>query len=177
MRKTASFIAITGLVVALASCASGGSGGGGGKSSGDAGYGQQKAVYHFNKANCKKTNGGLRNIGNHFKALSNDATKLQISAVFHGGGVSTLFKEAGTTTTKKGKVLKVGCNPKLTKSIQSKIATLKNMGVRFNVCKNTLVGRQIKLDRLYDVSKDDIVPSGVAELSSLQQKGFKYIKP
>ena len=140
-------------------------------------YGPQKVVYHFNTDNCKITNGGLRNIGNHYKALGNDGTKLAVVAVFHGGGVSTLFSAKGTTTTKKGKVLKVGCNPKLTKSIQSKIATLKGMGARFNVCKNTLVGRQIKLSRLYDVSKDDIVPSGVAELTKLQLKGFTYIKP
>ena len=30
---------------------------------------------------------------------------------------------------------------------------------------------------LFDVSKADIVPSGVAEVANLQQKGYVYIKP
>jgi intracellular sulfur oxidation DsrE/DsrF family protein len=30
---------------------------------------------------------------------------------------------------------------------------------------------------LFDVSEKDIVPSGVAEVATLQQKGYVYIKP
>ncbi|XDZ69645.1 hypothetical protein AB8879_06555 [Alphaproteobacteria bacterium LSUCC0744] len=30
---------------------------------------------------------------------------------------------------------------------------------------------------LYDVFEEDIVPSGVAELSHLQMQGYTYIKP
>jgi hypothetical protein len=33
------------------------------------------------------------------------------------------------------------------------------------------------MDALYDTSEADIVPSGVAELSRLQQLGYTYIKP
>ena len=55
---------------------------------------------------------------------------------------------------------------------------LKGQNVRFVVCNNTLVGRDIDPDEdLFDVWEDDIVPSGVAELSYLQQLGFTYIKP
>ena len=43
----------------------------------------------------------------------------------------------------------------------------------FNVCNNTLRGRKISYDKdMYDVYKEDIVPSGVAELSRLQQMGY-----
>ena len=46
------------------------------------------------------------------------------------------------------------------------------------MCNNTLVGRDISWeDDLYDVWEEDIVPSGVAELSRLQQMGYTYIKP
>ena len=42
----------------------------------------------------------------------------------------------------------------------------------------TLRGREISYeDDLYDVWEEDIVPSGVAELSRLQQMGYTYIKP
>ena len=49
--------------------------------------------------------------------------------------------------------------------------------VKFLVCNNTLVGRNIDYKTLFDVSKDDIVPSANAELSHLQSQGFSYHKP
>jgi intracellular sulfur oxidation DsrE/DsrF family protein len=40
------------------------------------------------------------------------------------------------------------------------------------------VGRKIDYeDELFEVFDDMIVPSGVAELSHLQQQGYTYIKP
>ncbi|WP_245823153.1 DsrE family protein [Antarctobacter heliothermus] len=55
---------------------------------------------------------------------------------------------------------------------------MKSQNVKFHVCNNTLTGRNINYsDDLYDVWDDDIVPSGVAELSKLQQDGYTYIKP
>ena len=48
----------------------------------------------------------------------------------------------------------------------------------FNVCANTLRGKKVNYEAdLYDVSKADIVPSGVAELAKLQAMGYTYIKP
>ena len=42
----------------------------------------------------------------------------------------------------------------------------------------TLKGRNINLEEdLYDATQDDVVPSGVAELSNLQIQGYTYIKP
>jgi hypothetical protein len=61
--------------------------------------------------------------------------------------------------------------------MQAKITNLKNQGVKFNVCANTLKGRKVAEDDLYDFSKADIVPSGVAELAILQGQGYSYIKP
>jgi intracellular sulfur oxidation DsrE/DsrF family protein len=50
--------------------------------------------------------------------------------------------------------------------------------VAFQVCGNTLKGKQIDFEGdLYDVDEADIVPSGVAELSRLQGMGYSYIKP
>jgi intracellular sulfur oxidation DsrE/DsrF family protein len=45
------------------------------------------------------------------------------------------------------------------------------------VCANTLKGRNVPMDALYDTDQADIVPSGVAELGKLQGEGFAYIKP
>ena len=47
-----------------------------------------------------------------------------------------------------------------------------------HVCANTLRGKKVDYENdLYDVSKADIVPSGVAELAKLQAEGYTYIKP
>jgi intracellular sulfur oxidation DsrE/DsrF family protein len=47
-----------------------------------------------------------------------------------------------------------------------------------HVCNNTLKGRKISYENdLFDVYEEDIVPSGVAELSHLQLQGYTYIKP
>ncbi len=62
--------------------------------------------------------------------------------------------------------------------MQVKIDGLKNQGVTFQVCANTLNGRKVnKEEQLYNVEAADIVPSGVAELAHLQAQGFTYIKP
>ena len=60
----------------------------------------------------------------------------------------------------------------------SGIDGLKNQGVQFKVCANTLKGRKVNMEQdLYMVEEADIVPSGVAELGILQAQGFAYIKP
>ena len=62
--------------------------------------------------------------------------------------------------------------------MQATIDGLKDQGVAFKVCANTLKGRKVnREDDLYMVEQVDIVPSGVAELAILQGQGFSYIKP
>ena len=60
----------------------------------------------------------------------------------------------------------------------AKIDGLKNQGVEFNVCANTIRGRKVDVSSdLYNVEKSDIVPSGVSEVARLQAMGYSYIKP
>ena len=62
--------------------------------------------------------------------------------------------------------------------MQARIAGLKQQGIQFQVCANTLKGRNIDARQdLYDVAEADIVPSGVAQLAILQSQGYAYIKP
>ncbi len=129
--------------------------------SADAGrYGKQKVVYHINYPggkSDKKYKGALRNIQNHINAVG--AKNLDLKVVIHGNGIF-LLKSARAP----GK-------------LQSAVASLKSQNVSFSVCANTLKGKKIKQDELYEVFDQDIVPSGVAELTYLQQKGYTYIKP
>ena len=124
-------------------------------------YGKQKVVYHINYTGGdkdKKYRGAMRNIQNHINAVGSD--NLEVKVVLHGNGVGLL---ASAIENQK---------------LQSDVTNLKTQNVSFHVCNNTLNGRKISYeDDLFEVFEDDIVPSGVAELSYLQQQGYTYIKP
>ena len=121
-------------------------------------YQKQKVVYHINGDNPKQQSGAMRNIQNHINAVG--AENLDLKIVMHGNGVS-LLKTANEDM-----------------GFQSKVINLKDQGVQFQVCNNTLKGRKIDYQTdLFDVEEGDIVPSGVAELSRLQMQGYTYIKP
>jgi intracellular sulfur oxidation DsrE/DsrF family protein len=133
------------------------------------GYAKQKVVYHINGNNPKAQAGALRNIQNHINAVGKD--KLDLKVVLHGNGVSLLLEPDALKNTK----MKAA---NATDIMTARVDGLKQQGVRFNICANTLKGRKIDYENdLYDVSKEDIVPSGVAELSKLQLEGYTYIKP
>ncbi len=133
-------------------------------------YGKQKVVYHINYDNPKKQAGALRNIQNHINAVG--AENLDIKVVLHGNGLALLLDPESLGKLKKFK--HANANEKMT----AKIDSLKDQGVDFNVCANTVRGRKVDLESdLYNVEKSDIVPSGVAEVARLQLMGYAYIKP
>lgn len=124
-------------------------------------YGKQKVVYHINYEGgdgSKKHLGAMRNIQNHINAVG--AENIDVKVVLHGNGLSLLADAKGDD------------------KMQTSVSSLKGQNVSFQVCNNTLKGRKISYeDDLYDVWEEDIIPSGVAELSRLQQMGYTYIKP
>ncbi|UCH41497.1 MAG: DsrE family protein [Gammaproteobacteria bacterium] len=134
------------------------------------GYGKQKVVYHINYDNPKKQAGALRNIQNHINAVG--AENLELKVVLHGNGLALLLEPDSLEKLQKFK--HANADDKMT----AKVTDLKGQGVSFHVCANTVRGRKVDVDSdLYDVSKDDIVPSGVAEVAKLQAMGYSYIKP
>ena len=134
------------------------------------GYTKQKVVYHINGDNPKQQAGALRNIQNHINAVG--AENLDLRVVMHGNGVSMVLLPEALPQVPKFK------HANATEEMQARIDGLKDQGVTFQVCANTLNGRKVnKEEQLYNVDQADIVPSGVAELAHLQAQGFTYIKP
>ncbi|MGE5153054.1 MAG: DsrE family protein [Bdellovibrio bacteriovorus] len=131
-------------------------------------YGKQKVVYHMNVDDPAVQTAALANIQNHINAVG--AENIELKVVMHGDGVSLVLEPDALAGTK----MKAA---NATDEMQAKISTLKEQGVKFEICANTLKGRNVPMDGLYDTSEADIVPSGVAELSRLQQLGYTYIKP
>lgn len=120
------------------------------------GGGQDKVVYHLNDGLPQATN-GLRNIGNHLEVNPN----AKIVVVAHAQGVDFLFKGAKDRNGNKYEDL---------------VEQLKQRGVRFDVCEITLRNRKLTKDQF--IADATYVPSGVAEITRLQQQeGFAYLKP
>lgn len=61
--------------------------------------------------------------------------------------------------------------------LRAQIDALRAKGVKFLICRNTLNGMGLKIEDLYAVQPEDVVPSGVAEIARLQGQGFVYIHP
>jgi hypothetical protein len=138
-------------VFALAGCASPGNG-----SHPGAGEGADKVVYHVNDTAEQAAN-ALRNIGNHLEVNP----KAKIVVVTHARGVDFLFDGA---KDKNG-------NP-----FNIRVEELKQRGVQFDVCEITLRNR--KLTRNKFIPEATFVPSGVAEITRLQQReGYAYLRP
>jgi uncharacterized protein len=121
-------------------------------------YGKQKVVYHINGGDPQQNQAALRNVQNHINAVGAD--NMDIKVVMHGAGLNLLI------------------NAKENENLRSAVDSLKLQNVEFQVCNNTIVGRNLDLKKdLYDASEKDVVPSGVAHLSYLQAQGYTYVKP
>ena len=92
--------------------------------------------------------------------------------MLHGNGLALLLEPEALEKLTKFK------SANADEVMTAKVSHLKDQGVSFHVCNNTIRGRKVSYEEdLYDVSEADIVPSGVAELAKLQAMGYTYIKP
>ena len=125
------------------------------------GYHQQKVVYHVN--NVAHAKAAFRNIKNHLNAIGD--ANADIIVVTHSSGAFALVDGAMGKKGKDGKVY----------DFRDMIASLANRGVKFEICANTIRGKKIPKNKINEFAK--VVPSGVAEIANLEQKGYVYIKP
>ena len=151
MNKTWLYMAAFAMTtLALAGCAA--SGGGNPR----AHVAPDKVVYHINDTGAQAAN-ALRNVGNHLEVNP----KAHIVIVTHAQGVDFLMDGA---KDRNG-------NP-----YNIRVEELKAQGVKFDVCDITLRNR--KLTRKQFIPEATFVPSGVAEITRLQQReGYAYLRP
>ena len=118
-------------------------------------WGQEKAVYHFDSG-VEQATKGLRNINNHLEV----DPKARLVAVNHADGVDFLMEGA-----------KDRFGP-----FDARVQDLMGKGVKFQVCEITLRNRKLRKDQF--ILGVEFVPSGVAQITHLQQKeGYAYLKP
>lgn len=122
-------------------------------------YGPQKVVYHISAG------GGwfkhdhiqrLQNMENHLAALPKG--DLSLAVVLQGNGVDLLVDAASD------------------KALAKRIGALRERGVKFLICRNTLVSRHIGVDKLSGARPEDVVGAGVAEVTRLQAMGYAYLR-
>ena len=114
-----------------------------------------KVVYHINEG-LEKASDLLRNVKNHLGA----DPKAKVVVVGHSKCIDFMLEGAEDKNKNPYSVI---------------MEELAAKGVEFRVCQNTLVSRKIDASKV--VAPATIVPSGVAEVATLQSKGFVYLKP
>jgi intracellular sulfur oxidation DsrE/DsrF family protein len=124
-------------------------------------YATQKVIYHLSEG-AGLRDGRYRHLlqvaGNHVAAVGKD--RLDLRVVLQSEGVDLLERARHNS------------------ELRQKIDKLRADGVRFLICRNTLISRGIDPDRdLYGVKREDIIRAGVGEIASLQAQGFVYMKP
>ena len=144
-------IALVTAMVALAGCAA--HGGAPGPRSDVA---PDRVVYHVNDSGVQAAN-ALRNIGNHLEVNP----EARIVVVTHAQGVDFLFDGA---KDRNGNPYNIA------------VEDLKSRGVKFEVCEITLRNRKLGKNKF--IPEVTYVPSGVAEITRLQQReGYAYLRP
>lgn len=122
-------------------------------------FGAQKVVYHVGDGgglfdrHFRNVLGSLRN---HVRAVGQD--KLTARVVLQGPGIH-LLRDARDDD-----------------GLREAVDWLRAHGVRFEVCRNSLVDQAVLPSELYGVEAKDIVPAGVAELARLEADGFTYLR-
>lgn len=115
-----------------------------------------KVVYHINDS-AEQADNALRNIGNHLEVNP----QAKIIVVTHARGVDFLFDGA---KNKNGNPYNVT------------VEELTQRGVQFDVCEITLRNRKLAKNKF--IPEATFVPSGVAEITRLQQReGYAYLRP
>lgn len=127
--------------------------------------GADKAVYHVTTdADERGYLALLGNVRNHLNAWRDAGVKGQLKVVMNGDGLNLLklAKEREFEATSR---------------LAGAVGELRERGVQFQICYNTLAGYRIALADLYEARAEDVVLSGVAEVAVLQAQGYRLVKP
>jgi len=116
---------------------------------------KQRVVYHV--ADRDKVAFALNNIRNHIKGVGG-SENVDIVLVVHGPA-GKMFHEFSTTTR-----------------VREAVQELRQVGVDFEMCGNTMHAQDVTLDDLLEgfVRVDQ---GGVVRIAELQRQGYIYIRP
>ncbi|MBB6307106.1 DsrE family protein [Xanthobacter tagetidis] len=109
----------------------------------------------------------LTNISNHYSAYGADPFALQLAVVAHGQGVKFFLEDLDGTTWK---------DEVMVPSIFEKVDAVAKNGLKIYLCSITFERLKLDKEKVRKAPYIAFVPSGVATVGALQNKGFAYIK-
>lgn len=118
-------------------------------------YEGTKIVVHLNQIPQENQIKAMQRSFQHMKEADQ---KVEIRILIHGPGLDLL----------KTKLL----SPDQKEFIDQS----RKLGIRFQACHNTMLTQKIKVQDLYQVANQDIVPAAILETAKLQKLGFAYIR-
>ncbi|ABS66763.1 Domain of unknown function DUF1791 [Xanthobacter versatilis] len=124
-------------------------------------------LYHCDYGDHERFAQTLNNISNHYAAYGADPFAIQLALVAHAGGVKFFLDSLAGTMWEKETL-----DPILTE----KIGALAKNGLKIYLCSFTFARNKIDKERARKAPYIAFVPSGVATVGALQNKGFAYLK-
>jgi uncharacterized protein len=123
-------------------------------------YSPQKVVYHVSES-AGLFDSNFKNIlelaHNHVAAVGRDWIDLRM--ILQGDAVDLMI------------------HARTNAALAARIDELRKDGVKFLICRNTLLARNIDPDtKMYKVPRSDIINAGMAEAAELVQQGFVYLR-
>ncbi|MFG1360638.1 DsrE family protein [Xanthobacter pseudotagetidis] len=109
----------------------------------------------------------LTNISNHYSAYGADPFALQLAVVAHGQGVKFFLENLDGTTWK---------DEVMVPAIFEKVDGVAKNGLKIYLCSITFERLKLDKEKVRKVPYIAFVPSGVATVGALQNKGFAYMK-
>lgn len=124
-------------------------------------------LYHCDFGDPPRFVQTLTNISNHYSAYGADPFAIQIALVAHGPGVK-FFLESLDDTSWRDEVM--------VPQIFEKVESVAKNGLKVYLCSITFERLKLNRDKVRKADFIAFVPSGVATVAALQNKGFAYIK-
>jgi len=124
-------------------------------------------LYHCDFGDPQRFSQLLTNMNNHLSVYEFDTMRVKLVLVTHGAGVQFFLDDlAGTPWA----------NNKIDPDLYKRFVGLSKFGVEAYLCEITFKRNNIDLARAKKDSFLKFVPSGVATVAELQNKGYAYLK-
>lgn len=124
-------------------------------------------LYHCDYGDPARFAQTLNNISNHFAAYGADPFAIQLALVAHAGGIKFFLDDLKGTMWEK---------ETLDPTLAEKIDSLGKNGLKIYLCSLTFQRNKVPEEKARKEPYIAFVPSGVATVGALQNKGFAYLK-
>ncbi len=124
-------------------------------------------IYHCDFGEPERYAQMLNNISNHYSAYGADPFALQLCVVAHSGGIKFFLDDLKGTHWEK---------ETLDPTLKEKLDALSKNGLKVYLCSFTFERNKLDHSRARQEPYIAFVPSGVATIGALQNKGFAYLK-